>query len=185
MLEFQDIGGTSWLLKKRVSYCIDSEEVSSKRKIQELLANDDEKASSSDRQRKRLREDSTNMNNEIKEYGNNNHMRLDLELNLSPPLIDLNRDHDDKDARKKKCLLLGKQTHKNMAWVAFDDLDDDKGGGGGSGGQDEMVARVCMKCHMLVMLCKASPACPNCKFMHSHEDTSTSLLFTPKSTLLA
>jgi len=30
----------------------------------------------------------------------------------------------------------------------------------------EMIATVCMRCHMLVMLCKSSPACPNCKFMH-------------------
>ncbi|KAE8656283.1 hypothetical protein F3Y22_tig00117005pilonHSYRG00333 [Hibiscus syriacus] len=32
--------------------------------------------------------------------------------------------------------------------------------------EQEMVATVCMRCHMLVMLCKSSPACPNCKFMH-------------------
>ncbi|MED6197022.1 hypothetical protein PIB30_052814 [Stylosanthes scabra] len=32
--------------------------------------------------------------------------------------------------------------------------------------QKEMVATVCMRCHMLVMLCKSSPSCPNCKFMH-------------------
>ncbi|KAJ4965028.1 hypothetical protein NE237_016877 [Protea cynaroides] len=30
----------------------------------------------------------------------------------------------------------------------------------------EMVAAVCRRCHMLVMLCKSSPACPSCKFMH-------------------
>ena len=30
----------------------------------------------------------------------------------------------------------------------------------------EMVAAVCMRCHMLVMMCRASPACPNCKFVH-------------------
>ncbi|KAL6867689.1 hypothetical protein ACP4OV_015713 [Aristida adscensionis] len=34
----------------------------------------------------------------------------------------------------------------------------------GDGG--EMVAAVCMRCHMLVMMCRASPACPNCKFLH-------------------
>ncbi|MED6225159.1 hypothetical protein PIB30_091018 [Stylosanthes scabra] len=32
--------------------------------------------------------------------------------------------------------------------------------------QKEMIATVCMRCHMLVMLCKSSPSCPNCKFMH-------------------
>ena len=33
--------------------------------------------------------------------------------------------------------------------------------------RQEMVATVCMRCHMLVMLCRSSPACPNCKFVHS------------------
>ncbi|GLT44894.1 hypothetical protein SLA2020_187670 [Shorea laevis] len=36
--------------------------------------------------------------------------------------------------------------------------------------QQQMVATVCMRCHMLVMLCKSSPACPNCKFMHRPEE---------------
>ncbi|XP_062210186.1 protein CURLY FLAG LEAF 1-like [Phragmites australis] len=30
----------------------------------------------------------------------------------------------------------------------------------------EMVAAVCLRCHMLVMMCRESPACPNCKFLH-------------------
>ena len=36
---------------------------------------------------------------------------------------------------------------------------------GASGGM-EMVAAVCMRCHMLVMMSRACPACPNCKFLH-------------------
>ncbi|XP_008795551.2 uncharacterized protein LOC103711252 [Phoenix dactylifera] len=32
--------------------------------------------------------------------------------------------------------------------------------------QQEMVAAVCMRCHMLVMMSKATPSCPNCKFVH-------------------
>jgi hypothetical protein len=32
-----------------------------------------------------------------------------------------------------------------------------------SGGH--LVAVPCANCHLLVMLCKASPACPNCKFV--------------------
>lgn len=122
-------------------------------------------------------------------------MSLDLELNLSPSLIDLNLHHDLNNHNKKyeedrnKKTVLGQQTRKSMAWVALD-LDEDScdrgsRGGGGGGNEEEMVARVCMKCHMLVMLCKATPACPNCKFMHSPDDTSLSLIFTPKPTLLA
>ncbi|TVU25773.1 hypothetical protein EJB05_28282 [Eragrostis curvula] len=30
---------------------------------------------------------------------------------------------------------------------------------------DHMVAVPCVNCHLLVMLCKSSPACPNCKFV--------------------
>ncbi|KAJ3696865.1 hypothetical protein LUZ61_000570 [Rhynchospora tenuis] len=43
-------------------------------------------------------------------------------------------------------------------------------GSGASSGDsdgDGMVAVVCVNCHLLVMLSKASPYCPNCKFLHS------------------
>ncbi|KAL1224546.1 hypothetical protein V5N11_020193 [Cardamine amara subsp. amara] len=205
MLEFTDKGNINWLLKKREiasSYYMESVEVSRKRKGQDFLANDElfkgseenVTASSFDQKRKRLGEDSTNMNNNVEEGYYHNHKSLDLELNLSTSFIDLNHHHDlsknDNEDKRKKTIMdngsvLGLQTEKNMAWVAFD-LDSD-GCDRRSGGvrEEEMVARVCMKCHMLVMLCKASPACPNCKFMHSPEDTSISLLFTPKPTLLA
>ncbi|KAF5192410.1 hypothetical protein FRX31_018003 [Thalictrum thalictroides] len=29
-----------------------------------------------------------------------------------------------------------------------------------------MVAVACIKCHLLVMLCRSSPCCPNCKYVH-------------------
>uniref|UniRef100_A0A1J3I4X1 Uncharacterized protein n=3 Tax=Noccaea caerulescens TaxID=107243 RepID=A0A1J3I4X1_NOCCA len=191
MLEFPD-KGTSWLLKKRdlaASYCMESEETSRKRKRQELLENEElikrAEASSFDHQkRRRFSEDSTNKNhNNIEEGYYHQRMSLNLELNLSTSLIDLNHhDHDHgEDERKKKGSVLGTES---MAWVAFD-LDDNGCGSRGGGGEEEMVAKVCMKCHMLVMFCKASPVCPNCKFMHSPEDTSLSLLFTAKPTLLA
>ncbi|WOL11659.1 hypothetical protein Cni_G20423 [Canna indica] len=32
---------------------------------------------------------------------------------------------------------------------------------------NSMVAVVCVNCHLLVMLCKLSPSCPNCKYVHS------------------
>jgi hypothetical protein len=32
--------------------------------------------------------------------------------------------------------------------------------------QPEMVATVCMRCHMLVMMCNTTLSCPNCKFVH-------------------
>ncbi|GAB4845049.1 hypothetical protein Ancab_038454 [Ancistrocladus abbreviatus] len=42
--------------------------------------------------------------------------------------------------------------------------------------QQEMVATVCMQCHMLVILCKSSPACPNCKFLHPPDQSPPKLL---------
>ncbi|KAF7829934.1 uncharacterized protein G2W53_012267 [Senna tora] len=44
------------------------------------------------------------------------------------------------------------------------------------GDHEEMVTTVCMRCHMLVMLCKSSPACPNCKFMHSPDQNPSTFL---------
>ncbi|KAG8097157.1 hypothetical protein GUJ93_ZPchr0013g35050 [Zizania palustris] len=35
-----------------------------------------------------------------------------------------------------------------------------------AGASREMVAAVCTRCHMLVMMCREWPACPNCKFVH-------------------
>ncbi|KAL5217675.1 hypothetical protein ABZP36_018359 [Zizania latifolia] len=35
-----------------------------------------------------------------------------------------------------------------------------------AGASREMIAAVCTRCHMLVMMCREWPACPNCKFMH-------------------
>ncbi|KAF0888786.1 hypothetical protein E2562_017785 [Oryza meyeriana var. granulata] len=35
----------------------------------------------------------------------------------------------------------------------------------GSGPGGNMVAVPCANCHLLVMLCKSSPSCPNCKFV--------------------
>ncbi|EOA21573.1 hypothetical protein CARUB_v10001984mg [Capsella rubella] len=205
MLEFTDKGNINWLLKKQEmasSYYMGSEDVSRKRKSLDFLANDHELVKRSEatkfmdtsfdhKRRRFISEDSTNMNNNIEEgYYHHHHMSLDLELNLSPSLIDLNHHHDLScnknyvEVEKKK--MTEKGTKKSLARVAFD-LDEDccDRGGVGGGSEEEMVARVCIKCHTLVMLCKASPACPNCKFMHSPEDTSLSLLFTPKPTLLA
>ncbi|XP_010455300.1 PREDICTED: uncharacterized protein LOC104736912 [Camelina sativa] len=186
MLEVPDKGNINWLLKKREvasSYYMESEEASRKRKGQDFLAND-ELANRSEA--KKFIDTSTDQKrrrfsaNNIEEGYYHHHMSLDLELNLSPSL-DLNHHHrhdmctynkNYEEEEKKKMmesgLVLGLRTQKSMSRVAFD-LDDDccDRGGVGRGSEEEMVARVCLKCHILVMLCKASPACPNCKFMHS------------------
>lgn len=35
-----------------------------------------------------------------------------------------------------------------------------------SSSSGNMVAVACANCHLLVMLCRSSPLCPNCKYMH-------------------
>ncbi|KAK1278330.1 hypothetical protein QJS04_geneDACA019664 [Acorus gramineus] len=52
------------------------------------------------------------------------------------------------------------------------------------GRRGEMVAAVCMRCHMLVMLCKSAPSCPNCKFMHPRSERSLPELRKPGFRLL-
>ncbi|CAM8883406.1 unnamed protein product [Rhodiola kirilowii] len=116
------------------------------------------------------------------------HMSLDLELNLpynvspEPEPNQLRADLDivDHDTQCYDLLLhfgIKKDTEINKmnnpaaaasssssavpSWLAFE--GDEK---------SDMVATVCKKCFMLVMLCKASPACPNCKFMHSPDQRS-------------
>ncbi|CAN6448907.1 unnamed protein product [Victoria cruziana] len=37
----------------------------------------------------------------------------------------------------------------------------------GSTSNSNMVAIACSRCHLLVMLSESSPACPNCKYVHS------------------
>ncbi|KAF7139863.1 hypothetical protein RHSIM_Rhsim06G0082500 [Rhododendron simsii] len=57
------------------------------------------------------------------------------------------------------------------SWLAF------------GGDEREMITAVCKKCHMLVMMCKSSPACPNCKFVHPPDQTLPDNLFANKSGL--
>ena len=64
---------------------------------------------------------------------------------------------------------------QNLSWLAVEEKDEQE--------EQEMVATVCMRCHMLVMLCKSSPACPNCKFMHP-PDQGPPKLFKQRLSLL-
>lgn len=77
---------------------------------------------------------------------------LDLELNLTfEPRRVL--------AAHGKTTKRAKQQPAEEEEEAEDDDDSDSS-------SREMVAGVCVRCHMLVMMCRASPACPNCKFLH-------------------
>ncbi|KAF9610176.1 hypothetical protein IFM89_020685 [Coptis chinensis] len=107
-------------------------------------------------------------------------MCLDLELNL--PCDSLRRQEDDnwtKQNEPDSRLTMNSSTSPKKSdaltrctsWTTFE--EDHK----------EMVAAVCMRCNMLVMLCKSSPACPNCKFMHPPEQSPIGP-FTPRLSLL-
>ncbi|KAI3762182.1 hypothetical protein L1987_52606 [Smallanthus sonchifolius] len=100
-------------------------------------------------------------------------MSLDLELNLKHHVAD--------NFSKYKT---SNTTSNNDSGGGGGGGDGDGGGGDGApswltleGGdqQQEMMTAVCKKCHMLVMMFKISPSCPNCKFMHPPNQTPTSL----------
>lgn len=89
-----------------------------------------------------------------------NNMSLDLELNLRCET----KPHSDISTNSFRALFKNNSSRLGL------EVDHDQ----------EMMATVCMRCHMLVMLCKSSPACPNCKYMHT-PDQSPSTLFKPLS----
>ncbi|KAK9270827.1 hypothetical protein L1049_026413 [Liquidambar formosana] len=109
------------------------------------------------------------------------HMSLDLELNLPCESLRKNKGDDDNFTKhdygsssynsSDPCMnsSLHKKNSSAVAprgpsWLAF---EEDQ--------QQEMVATVCKQCFMLVMLCKSSPACPNCKFMHPPDQSPPNL----------
>ncbi|KAI3807774.1 hypothetical protein L1987_23708 [Smallanthus sonchifolius] len=101
-------------------------------------------------------------------------MSLDLELNLPCGSSDTTTKHHVADNFSK---------HKTSSTKSNKTGGDSDGGGGepswlaleGGDQQQEMMTAVCKKCHMLVMMFKISPSCPNCKFMHPPNQTPPSL----------
>ncbi|KAL9258770.1 hypothetical protein AKJ16_DCAP06351 [Drosera capensis] len=125
------------------------------------------------------------------------HMSLDLDLNLpcGSCTTSVNKESNNKNLIKKRQdtdtklqINTGISFMKGMKgmsdkdgspalslWSSSLEADDQQ--------QQEMVATVCTRCHMLVMLFKNSPSCPNCKFMHPPDYTPPTL-FKPKLSLL-
>ncbi|GMI90951.1 hypothetical protein like AT1G78170 [Hibiscus trionum] len=116
---------------------------------------------------------------------NPGHMSLDLELNLqcdSSARKVNTADHQlfnkqssvspTRDSSADKMINSSGGVTRNLSWLVEEDQKE-----------QEMVATVCMRCHMLVMLCKSSPACPNCKFMHP-PDQGPPKLFKQRLSLL-
>lgn len=96
---------------------------------------------------------------------NKSHIADDDNLTNSPSLSWSTTHHHDHEFMESDVAqieikgLVGsaRSSSTPASWLAFDIGDD----------QHEMVATVCTRCYMLVMLCKSSPCCPNCKFMHT------------------
>jgi len=113
------------------------------------------------------------------------HMSLELELNLpchgsfknnnsSSPTSDKTTNPMASKTTKKppSDLLMSLSCVTEQTSYNFGEADEEV----------EMVATACMKCHMLVMLCKSSPTCPNCKFVHPPYQTAPDL-FKPRLSL--
>ncbi|KAM0940639.1 putative WW domain-containing protein [Dioscorea sansibarensis] len=71
--------------------------------------------------------------------------KLDLELNISSSF----------SSSKKRT------EEEYYSCYSWNKLNDSM-----SSNNANMVAVACANCHLLVMLCKSSPSCPNCKYMH-------------------
>ncbi|KAL9144069.1 hypothetical protein ABFS82_14G273400 [Erythranthe guttata] len=85
-------------------------------------------------------------------------LSLELELNLRPCNESVGKKNDSiynsKDGFKKSST----GPTGRPSWLAFEGNEEEE--------EEEMVTAVCRKCYMLVMMCKSTPSCPNCKFMH-------------------
>ncbi|KAI6689316.1 hypothetical protein NL676_026144 [Syzygium grande] len=107
------------------------------------------------------------------------HLSLDLELNL-PYNHDQQDDHEDlfsrtmRDSSNLSEKKSGRQVKKVRSWLGLETRDETKGEEEEEE-VDHMVTTVCMRCHMLVMLCQSSPTCPNCKFLHPPEQSHRTL----------
>ncbi|KAK1290821.1 hypothetical protein QJS10_CPB18g00444 [Acorus calamus] len=75
--------------------------------------------------------------------------KLDLELNISPSSIFADQTTKIISASTRSSEEARKIRTTNISHTT------------------NMVAVACIKCHLLVMLCKSSPSCPNCKYAHS------------------
>ncbi|WVZ55792.1 hypothetical protein U9M48_006408 [Paspalum notatum var. saurae] len=90
---------------------------------------------------------------------------LDLELNLTfEPRRAAAAHHLEKKRRARPAAPPSAAAERRHSPADAEDI---------TSSSREMVAAVCVRCHMLVMMCRASPACPNCKFLHPPTPTMT------------
>ncbi|XP_077224643.1 uncharacterized protein LOC143857963 [Tasmannia lanceolata] len=103
-------------------------------------------------------------------------MSLDLELNLSFESLKAHAHNNSSELSKDfKLQREENSTGIHLCSLSEASLETDR---------EEMVTAVCMHCHMLVMLHKSSPVCPNCKFVHPITHNNPLSMFKPKFRLL-
>ncbi|CAL1366086.1 unnamed protein product [Linum trigynum] len=95
-----------------------------------------------------------------------NNRSLDLELNISSPSKYYNNVSDHHQHNMMKL-----HHHQIPASPSQEGNFSPSDGGSSSTNDDDkdnnMVALACLNCHLLVILSKSSPCCPNCKYVHS------------------
>ncbi|XVF65516.1 hypothetical protein PTKIN_Ptkin09bG0255500 [Pterospermum kingtungense] len=79
--------------------------------------------------------------------------QLDLELNISP--------------QHSKCSQQWSTATTTTITGSISDHEDSYNKQHHHPTGTNMVALACLNCHLLVILCKSTPACPNCKYVHS------------------
>ncbi|XP_030507034.2 protein CURLY FLAG LEAF 1 [Cannabis sativa] len=79
---------------------------------------------------------------------------LDLELNMSS-LSDQDHHHHNRTLNGFSDQMFMKRQSSSV------------GGSTNNNNNNNMVALACLNCHLLVILSKSSPSCPNCKYVHS------------------
>lgn len=110
------------------------------------------------------------------------HMSLDLELNLTCESVRKREGSDDMINNAKQNKISSSEesskykNNKGSSSSSSGGLTPPPSWLSSEGDHKEMVTTVCMRCHMLVMLCKSSPACPNCKFMHPPDQKPSTFL---------
>ncbi|KAJ4843651.1 hypothetical protein Tsubulata_010147 [Turnera subulata] len=80
---------------------------------------------------------------------------LDLELNMSPT-IHVSKDSTDQCSSSNSLDQDYSTSHDKKSSSDHE-----------SSSSNNMVALACLNCHLLVILSKSSPSCPNCKYVHS------------------
>lgn len=113
--------------------------------------------------RDKVEKDDDDKEDDNSDNGKDIDMSLDLELNLTCESLDKNNNNQTIQGGRRAI-------NNGMIFGSSENYNNNNN-------KAEMVAAVCMRCHLLVMLCKSSPECPNCKFMNSPPEQTTPAMF--------